>query len=116
MLTERRIVLRWIAATAACCSFGGCGGSGMSREQIDARAAGYDPTLQCSDVGGLWPAERKTREDNEYRDRSDNPLRYCFNCSNFTEPAREGACGGCRTVKGPVHPLGWCTAWTELRG
>ena len=85
----------------------------MSAEEIREQAAAIDRSLACDDLRGLWPAEVATREDNEYIDRSDRELEYCFNCANFEPPRAQGACGGCRTVKGPIHPGGWCKSWTE---
>jgi hypothetical protein len=86
----------------------------MSREEIEERARALDPALDCTDVRGLWPAEVATRTDNEYRERSEKDVQYCFNCANFVEPppAARG-CGTCRTVKGGINPGGWCKSWTE---
>jgi hypothetical protein len=110
----RRDLLRALVAGAALGALSRCATS-PSPEEIRSQAAAYDPSLDCSDAAGLWPAERKTRDDNRYRDRSVEPLRYCFRCDNFLPPPVVGTCGACRTVKGPIHPLGWCTAWTERR-
>ena len=91
--------------------------AGPTREEIEAQAARYDRSLACTDASKLWPAERKTREDNRYHDRSDRARagEYCFRCDNF-EPAPDArSCGTCRTVKGPIHPLGRCTAWVLRR-
>jgi len=112
----RREILGWLGASAAVALLGRCA-SAPSREEIAAQVATYDATLACTDTAGLWPAERKTREDNRYRDRSDRVLEieYCFRCDNFQPPADRRTCGSCRTVKGPIHPLGWCTAWTLRR-
>ena len=92
-----------------------CGPGAPTPEEVAAEAARYDDALTCTDVGGLWPGERKTRDDNHYVDRSTQPLQYGFNCTNFVPPAQDGACGTCRTVKGPIHPLGWCQSWTAKR-
>lgn len=80
------------------------------------RAKRYDASLDCTDTSDLWPAEVATREENDYTDRSTKNDQYCFNCSNFVPPETRGTCGTCDTVKGPIHPLGWCEAWTENRG
>ncbi len=112
--TSRRELLRALVGGAALAVLGRCA-AGPSREEIEAQAASYDSSVDCSNASGLWPAERKTREDNRYRDRSDQAPQYCFRCANFLPQATPGACGACRTVKGPIHPLGWCTAWTERR-
>jgi len=112
----RRELLGWLGAGAALALLGRCA-VGPSREEIEAQVATYDTTLACTDTSALWPAERKMREDNKYRDRSGRgpEMEYCFRCDNFQPPADRAACGSCRTVKGPIHPLGWCTAWTLRR-
>lgn len=93
-----------------------CAGGAPDGDAIASRAATYDPGLVCDDVAGLWPVEVATRTDNQYTPASAEPDRYCFNCSNFIAPATPGGCGSCRTVKGPIHPLGWCKSWTEKKG
>lgn len=92
----------------------GCGG-GSSQPTAAQRAESYDPDLQCTDTSGMWPAEVATRTDNEYSDRSTEKDEFCFNCTNFQAPDEPATCGACDTVKGPINPLGWCTAWTEKR-
>ena len=92
-----------------------CGG-GDGEPTASAQAERYDPELDCTDTSDLWPAEVETRTNNEYTDRSPHDDRYCFNCTNFIPPDKAAACGRCDTVKGPINPLGWCTAWTERRG
>jgi len=93
-----------------------CGGGGGTKPALAERARAYDADLVCDDVSGLWPVEIATRTDNEYTQSSNKPQQYCFNCSNFIEPKRAGACATCRTVKGPIQPLGWCKSWTEKKG
>jgi len=93
-----------------------CGGpAGPTGEDFASQAAKYDRNLVCDDTKGLWPAELKTRTDNEYRNASSQPGQACFNCSNFVPPKTRGTCATCRTVKGPIHPLGWCKSWTEKK-
>ena len=92
-----------------------CSSGGLSREEIARLAAAYDPKLECGDTFGLWPAEVKTREDNEYTNRSTSETEYCFTCNNWEAPARPDTCGTCKTVKGPINPLGHCTARTAAR-
>jgi hypothetical protein len=98
------LALWWVA---------GCTRRGLGRDEILERARALDPDLDCSRAPGLWPAEAATRTDNEYRDRSERELEYCFNCSNFVPAPEPAICGSCRTVKGPINPGGWCESWTE---
>lgn len=115
---DRRAFLRtagaWIAGLLGA-GLTGCG-AGAERERIAARARSLDPNLDCTDVRGLWPAEVRTRTDNAYVNRSERAGEYCFACANFIEPAVAGACGTCRTVKGPINPGGWCKSWTKRTG
>ncbi len=92
-----------------------CGGGaavGMSRAEIEAKKATYDPSLTCTDTTGLWPAEIETRTQNHYTDHSPHEDKFCFDCANFRPPEQAGACGACDTVKGPINPLGYCNAWS----
>ncbi len=92
-----------------------CTSAGPDPEGVREMAARYDPDLDCTDTRGLFPAEIRTRTDNAYVDRSPHELQFCFNCANFIPPPGPGRCGRCRTVKGPINPLGWCKAWTATR-
>ncbi len=113
-MTRRGFLLRLAAGSAvAAWSAASCSRRGMSRDEILERARALDPDLDCSQAPGLWPAEAQTRIDNEYRDRSDQELRYCFNCVNYVAPPQPSTCGSCRTVKGPINPGGSCKSWTE---
>jgi hypothetical protein len=78
-----------------------------------ARAEGAH--LDCSDVTFLGAAEQATRTSNEYRQHHDLPDQFCLNCLNFVSPPVAGACGTCKTVKGPINPDGWCKQWTKAR-
>jgi hypothetical protein len=111
---RRAFLCRGAAALAGLltASLGACGGA-AERERIARRLAELDPDLDCSAAPRLWPAEVKTRADNAYVDRSTRPGEHCFTCANFIEPHEPRACGACRTVKGPVHPAGWCKSWTR---
>ena len=117
---DRRRFLVVAARGSVACLGGaaiGCGATGvaMPPEEVRRRAAELDPSLDCSDAAGLWPAEVRTRTDNQYVDHSPHELQFCFNCTNFVPPAEPGTCGTCTTVKGPISPGGWCKSWTERR-
>jgi hypothetical protein len=112
-MSRRWFLLRVGACLLAPLGLGRCSGRGMSRDDTLERARALDPALDCDDTAGLWPAEVRTRTDNEYRERSDRPLEFCFNCKNFAVPPRGSGCGSCATVKGPINPGGGCKSWTE---
>jgi hypothetical protein len=109
-------MLRLLLATGSGALFVRCTPT-PSSDEIEIQIAAYDTGLSCTDTSRLWPAERKTREDNRYRDLSERRLghEYCFRCENFVAPAEPGTCGTCRTIKGPIHPLGWCKSWALRR-
>jgi hypothetical protein len=75
----------------------------------------YSRDFTCTDTSGLYDAEIATRTKNEYVDRSSDPIEHCFNCENFESAEQRDSCGTCRTVKGPIHPLGHCIAWILKR-
>jgi len=111
---RRRFLRRATAAVAGLATAGLAGRCvGPDREAIAAWAAGLDPDLDCSDLSGLWPAEARTRETNEYVPRSPHADTFCFSCTNFQPAHDPRACGECNTVKGPIDPGGWCKSWTE---
>ena len=111
----RRELLARAALGAGAALVSRCSGGGGAGRDLSAEIARYDPALACTDTSRLWPAEAATRKTNAYVDRSPHPDRFCFLCKNFVAPPDPRACGTCTTVKGPIHPLGWCQSWTEKR-
>jgi hypothetical protein len=67
-----------------------------------------DSTLACTDVSALSPSEASVRKGTLYVDRSKDADRTCETCQQWVAPPAPGACGGCKLVKGPVHPQGSC--------
>ena len=107
--TRRELLQLASAAALVSCT------RGPTPEEVAAEAALYSRELHCMDTAGLFPAEIATRKKNEYTERSEDPLRYCFNCQYFKPAAKPDRCGSCPNVPGPIHPLGHCTAWTAKR-
>jgi len=35
----------------------------------------------------------------------------CSACAQFVAPPDANACGGCKLLKGPIHPRGYCKAF-----
>ena len=108
----RRAFLRNVALAGAG-SLAGCGGDDTAALRERAREIGNG--LDCSDVSGLWPAEVATRIENQYRQDSEYPDRFCLNCLNFVPAPQPRSCATCKTVRGPIHPAGWCRQWTPAR-
>ena len=67
-------------------------------------------SLVCGDTSGLSPAEIELRGTLAYNDLSPEPAKQCTNCLQF-EPPRGSGCGGCKVLKGPIHPNGYCRSW-----
>lgn len=65
----------------------------------------------CEDVTGLTETEIAMREAREYTDMSLEEDQNCSNCLLYVEPEPHEKCGGCLTIKGPIHPEGYCTIW-----
>jgi hypothetical protein len=66
----------------------------------------------CTSTLGLTQDEIKTRTSLGYHDRSADPKKHCIDCQQFTAPPSVDQCGGCKVLKGPVHPRGSCNVFT----
>lgn len=67
--------------------------------------------FSCQEAPGLSEQDAQLRETLEYRDRSPHgEAKRCANCAFFID-AGEDQCGQCTLVKGPIHPLGYCSSW-----
>jgi hypothetical protein len=62
----------------------------------------------CNDVSGLNAEDAKVRTTLEYVDRTPDPSKPCDKCQQWIPPAEADACGGCKVIKGPIHPKGHC--------
>ncbi len=63
------------------------------------------------DVSGLGSADLALRTQLEYQDRSAHgEQKNCSNCA-FYKAGDKNQCGLCTLVRGPIHPLGYCTSW-----
>ena len=66
------------------------------------------PPSSCNDVSGLSAADAEARKALEYVDRSPVAAQTCDKCQQWVEPPSADQCGGCKVMKGPVHPQGHC--------
>jgi hypothetical protein len=71
------------------------------------------PPDSCNDVTALSEPEKMARNALAYVDRSPHPDKKCNGCNLFVVPAAITECGGCKVVKGPIHPEGYCTSWVK---
>lgn len=58
----------------------------------------------------LAPEDAKLRETFKYADRSLDATKQCQNCQQYLPRPNED-CGGCKLLKGPIHPAGSCVAF-----
>jgi hypothetical protein len=65
----------------------------------------------CLDVSGLNEDETTARTTLAYADRSADATKSCKACQQYVAPTKDGACGGCKLLKGPIHPEGSCKAF-----
>jgi hypothetical protein len=64
----------------------------------------------CTDTSGLSFEETSTRTTFGYADASGDPKRACSLCTQWVKP-KDASCGGCKILKGPVHPNGTCKSF-----
>lgn len=72
------------------------------------QACKRDEPASCIHVMGLAEADITLRRTLEYVDRSPVPDQTCERCVQWIAAAESGQCGGCKIMKGPVHPQGYC--------
>ncbi len=59
----------------------------------------------------LAAEDAKLRETLHYTDRSPNPDKLCNGCQQYLQNT-DADCGGCKLMKGLVHPAGYCAAFS----
>lgn len=94
---SRRDALRTVSLTVL--AAGAWGTLGCSKKE-----------LTCVDTTGLTPDEITARTTLGYVDKTPEPAKLCSNCIQYV-PAAPDKCGGCKVLKGPVHPSGYCKVW-----
>lgn len=92
-LTRRAALLGTVAVALGC-----------SKEKKEAG-------LVCTDTLGMNPADIEMRGALGYTDKTPEVAKLCSNCQQFTTPPADGKCGGCKVLKGPIHPSGYCRSW-----
>jgi hypothetical protein len=74
--------------------------------------AGCKRSEHCppEELAKLSPEDKKLRETLQYTERSPDPQKLCNACQQYL-PDTDRDCGGCKLLKGPIHPAGTCTAF-----
>ena len=103
----------------------GCGGSSddsmpaeevMPVEEAGEGASMAEEGFSCMDTSGMAEADITMRNMLQYTDVSETEGQDCKNCQLYVMPVEGQNCGTCTTVKGPIHPGGWCTIWAAQTG
>ena len=68
--------------------------------------------FSCMDTSGLNEQEIAARTNLNYVDESTVEGKNCDNCALYVVAAADEQCGTCQTIKGPIHPLGYCDIWS----
>jgi hypothetical protein len=59
----------------------------------------------------LSPEDTKMRETLKYTDRSQDASKLCNGCQQYLSNT-DADCGECKILKGPIHPAGYCAAFS----
>lgn len=73
-------------------------------------AAGCKRSETCP-PSQLSPEDAKLRETLHYTDHSPDPQKLCNGCQQYL-PNTDADCGGCKLMKGLIHPAGSCAAFS----
>ncbi len=112
----KRLSILGISAVSVSTFLEACGGNknqphDQGQQQTEKQSPTNSQPDPCSDVSSLTEAQLKNRETLEYVGHSPFTDKFCANCSFFIIPENNGPCGKCQVVKGPINPMGHCTAW-----
>lgn len=77
----------------------------------DTSAEETEPVLTCTDTSDLSEQDATMRTTLNYVDISTVEGKTCDNCSLYVAPETGSGCGTCLTIKGPIHPMGYCDIW-----
>jgi len=64
----------------------------------------------CADTTALSSDEANARTSLGYVD-STQTEKTCVACAQWVAPKDASECGGCKLLKGPIHPRGTCKAF-----
>lgn len=68
-------------------------------------------TCPPEQLAKLSAEDRKLRETLHYTERSADPQKLCNACQQYLANT-DADCGGCKLIKGPIHPAGTCVAFS----
>jgi hypothetical protein len=73
-------------------------------------ACAKSPPASCN-TSALGAEDLKVRTTLGYVDRSPDPSKPCVKCIQYIAASAADQCGGCKVMKGPVHPKGYCNVF-----
>ena len=79
------------------------GGALLALSMVGCRSRRFD----CNDSSSLSPADTKARNEVLYVEAASTPSTACDVCQYWINAGTNG-CGGCRLLRGPIHPKGTC--------
>lgn len=109
--SRRDFVQRICLFGAASTVLSSCGGG---ETPPDTSSEEEEAVLTCTDTSGLSEQDATLRATLNYVDISTVEGKTCDNCALYVAPEAGSGCGTCLTVKGPIHPLGYCDIWAAL--
>jgi hypothetical protein len=66
----------------------------------------------CNDVSTLNADQKTARDSLGYEDTTPQPGKTCVKCAQYVPAEKVSDCGHCKVLAGPVHPNGYCRAYT----
>lgn len=102
LVSRRDLLRKTLLASAA---FGAAGVLAACSKKEEAKA------LTCTDTAGLSPQEIEARTTLGYVDKAPDATKKCSGCALYNPAPAPNACGGCKALKGPIHPDGWCKSF-----
>ena len=117
----QRVTLFGAAGLGAGSLLAACGGEQPAPTPSETPTAAPEPSaaaqrFTCMDTAGLTEKDVKMRTALKYVDKSAQAGKQCDNCAFWLNPAEGSPCGTCQTVKGPIHPEGYCKIWAQRTG
>lgn len=77
-------------------------------------AAGCKKVPPTCPPGHMTTNELGVRATLGYVDQTSDPAKPCVRCTQYVPAASGDHCGGCKIMKGPIHPNGYCKAFAPV--
>jgi hypothetical protein len=77
---------------------------------VSAGCKGSAPS-SCNDTTKLTPEDAAARKALAYVDATPEPGKVCLKCIQYIPAPAADQCAGCKVLKGPIHPNGYCRVY-----